>query len=192
VTPDPRPLPAIGANLTRLWKRAGFLNKSQFAKACGMTPQVYGALEKGRYDWPELPKLIACAKVLQCSVDAIIAGKDQDYDARSAFRRMGDEDEHKKSLGIRAEVRSEPLSVTDTSAQNAPLAQPLEVPHAGGPVHLPPLTPAVKEALWHVFAALTGQLAGELRGSTPAGSRPALPKARRRKPERRKSGHGHR
>jgi transcriptional regulator with XRE-family HTH domain len=78
----------VGDNIKRLRTAAGFGKGRQraFAEAVDIANSHISDWEKGRYPIPEIANLIKLAKVLRVSIDDIIEGYDQDYDAAARRR----------------------------------------------------------------------------------------------------------
>jgi transcriptional regulator with XRE-family HTH domain len=70
----------FGGNVRRLREAAG-LKGVDLAARVKVTPPVVSGWENGRTGLPETPTLLKLAKVLHCSIDDLLAGVDQEYDA---------------------------------------------------------------------------------------------------------------
>lgn len=71
----------FGANLKRLRKRGGFATARELAKDLKIVPSVLSKLEQGKQGLPEGATLLRLAKTITCSVDELLEGVDDDYDA---------------------------------------------------------------------------------------------------------------
>jgi transcriptional regulator with XRE-family HTH domain len=72
--------PSIGANIKRLRLAKGYRIQGDFAKALDVPQPRLADWENDRYKTPDLFSLMKMAKVLGCSIDALLAGFDKNYD----------------------------------------------------------------------------------------------------------------
>ena len=71
----------VGENIRRRRKAAGFAAQGDFALALGVPQSHVSDWETGRYQLPDTSSLIKMAKVINCSIDDLLEGRDQGYDA---------------------------------------------------------------------------------------------------------------
>ena len=71
---------SVGKNIRRLRMVAGLPTQKAFAKLLGVQQSLVSDWEHDRYGVLSISSLIKLAKVLDCSVDQLLAGVDPDYD----------------------------------------------------------------------------------------------------------------
>jgi transcriptional regulator with XRE-family HTH domain len=71
---------SLGSNIRRLREAGGHPNQGAFAKLLGVRQPRLSDWENGRYKTLKLSNLILIAKTLKISVDALLAGVDEEYE----------------------------------------------------------------------------------------------------------------
>lgn len=80
----------LGDNIRR-FREALDLTQDQLAAAVGTTQPTVNNWERGRRQDVHLPTLVALAKALKVTIDALVAGIDEDYDRWREGRAMNEE-----------------------------------------------------------------------------------------------------
>ncbi len=71
---------ALGKNIQRALKNAGFTSQTELAAASHLTVQQVSDLIRGRYGNVELDTLFRLSTALRCSIDALVRGMRSEYD----------------------------------------------------------------------------------------------------------------
>lgn len=78
-----RPVATVGENIKRMRKKSG-IQQGELAERIGVSQSVLSSWETDRYALPETASLLKLAKALECSVDDLLAGVDEQYDRTRA------------------------------------------------------------------------------------------------------------
>jgi transcriptional regulator with XRE-family HTH domain len=79
---------SVGKNLRRLRNNAGFKHQGRFAERAGFSQQWVSDLENERYEMPDTASLMKLAAAIGCTVDDLLVGVDQTYDAAMVTARL--------------------------------------------------------------------------------------------------------
>ena len=75
----------LGQNLRSIQQQRGISTKA-LAEQIGVSPSVVSGWRRDKRGLPETPTLFKLAKALDCSVESLLAGIDDEYDARAMER----------------------------------------------------------------------------------------------------------
>lgn len=70
----------LGTNIKHIRQRMGYRTQRQFAAALGVPQPQVSDWENGRYHQMSLATLLRMAKAMDCSLDVLLFGVDDEYD----------------------------------------------------------------------------------------------------------------